>query len=121
MFPIRDEKEFRLLFWKPDPTNSAVGVGTNGVRVNVDLNKLIESIYVSPRLKAIPDDLVRLVEAKPAQDAVNEGNRIAREKRRAREKLIDDRIPSYLASGRHVVFYGEPGRATRESPIGRAD
>jgi hypothetical protein len=28
--------------------------------------------------------------------------------------------PSYLASGIHVVFYDEPGRATRELPIGRA-
>lgn len=62
--PYRDEKEFRLLFWKLDPANSAVGIGTNGVRVNVDLNKLIERIYVSPQLKTIPDDLVRLVEAK---------------------------------------------------------
>ena len=62
--PYRDEKEFRLLFWKLALANSAIGVGTNGVRVNVDLNKLIERIYVSPRLKTIPDNLARLVEAK---------------------------------------------------------
>ena len=34
---------------------------------------------------------------------MNEGNRIVA-KSAGREKIIDDRIPSYLASGSHVVF-----------------
>ena len=62
--PYRDEREFRLTFWKPDLGNAAVPVTPSGVRVPIDLDMLVEAIYVSPRLAAVPDDVRRLVEQK---------------------------------------------------------
>lgn len=62
--PYRDEREFRLLFWRSDPANSGVIVQPGGVRVRVDLNKLIDRIYISPQLNGAPPQLVQLVQAK---------------------------------------------------------
>lgn len=62
--PYRDEKEFRLLFWRVDPANERVPTGPDGVRVRVDLNKLIDKIYISPQLKDMPPQLTELIQSK---------------------------------------------------------
>jgi len=46
--PYRDEREFRLLFWKPEPRNEQHVALSNGARIPVDLKLLIDEIYVSP-------------------------------------------------------------------------
>lgn len=46
--PYRDEREFRLFFWPPEPRNSAHPLQPNGARIPVDLRLLVETIYVSP-------------------------------------------------------------------------
>jgi hypothetical protein len=59
--PYRDEREFRLIFWKPDLANAKVSAGGQGMPVQIDLDMLVEKIYVSPSLGAVPEDLRRLV------------------------------------------------------------
>jgi hypothetical protein len=46
--PYRDEREFRLLFWQPEPRNAGHPLLPKGVRVSVDLRLLVGQIYVSP-------------------------------------------------------------------------
>ena len=48
--PYRDEKEFRLLLWRHEYENPHLGPPPHGFRLHVDLTKLVERIYVSPRL-----------------------------------------------------------------------
>lgn len=48
--PYRDEREFRLIFWKPEPRNEGHPILHNGTRVPVDLSFLVERVYVSPFL-----------------------------------------------------------------------
>jgi hypothetical protein len=59
--PYRDEREFRLLLWQIDPANKDAHTTANGIRVRVDLRKLIDKIYVSPLVKDIPSALYELV------------------------------------------------------------
>jgi hypothetical protein len=63
--PYRDEREFRLIFWPPARanTNASVVFRPNGVRIPVDLDMLIECIYVSPQIRAA-ERLEKLIEAK---------------------------------------------------------
>jgi hypothetical protein len=67
--PYKDEREFGLLFWRVDPANSAIAVEADGggVKVAVDLSMLVETIYVSPQITAVPPELSRLVEANNLQ------------------------------------------------------
>lgn len=62
--PYRDEREFRLLLWQPNQANQWIDVSAPGVRVQVDLGKLIEKIYVSPRVKEVPPELRKLLDRK---------------------------------------------------------
>jgi hypothetical protein len=62
--PYRDEREFRLLFWQPDKKNQGVTVGPKGVKVQVDLESLIQAIYLSPQHYELPSKLLALLEAK---------------------------------------------------------
>ena len=62
--PYRDQREFRLLLWQPNQANQWIDMSAPGIRVQVDLEKLIEKIYVSPRVKNIPPDLLTLLERK---------------------------------------------------------
>ncbi len=62
--PYRDEREFRLLLWQPNKANQWIDVSAPGVRVRVDLGKLIEKIYVSPRVKKVPPELHKLLDRK---------------------------------------------------------
>jgi hypothetical protein len=60
--PYRDEREFRLLLWQPE--HPGIDVSEPGVRVPVDLVKLIQKIYVSPWVKEVPPEIHRLLERK---------------------------------------------------------
>lgn len=62
--PYRDEREFRLLLWQPNQANQWIDVNAPGVRVQVDLAKLIEKIYVSPRVQEVPPALRQLLDRK---------------------------------------------------------
>jgi hypothetical protein len=62
--PYRDEREFRLTFWRPDAVNTPIPVTPKGLRVPVDLDMLVEAIYISPRLRTLPTDVAKLVEDK---------------------------------------------------------
>jgi hypothetical protein len=62
--PYRDEREFRLLLWQPNQANQWIDVNVPGVRVQVDLAKLIEKIYISPRVKEVPPALRQLLDRK---------------------------------------------------------
>ena len=62
--PYRDEREFRLLLWQATQANQWIDVSAPGVRVRVDLEKLIEKIYVSPRVKDVPPELRQLLDRK---------------------------------------------------------
>lgn len=62
--PYIDEREFRLLFWRVEPKNTDTALSSNGVRVRVDLQMLIDKIYVSPLVKRVPSELRDLLEGK---------------------------------------------------------
>lgn len=62
--PYRDEREFRLYFWQPGLANQRIEAGPDGVPVRVDLEKLIERVVISPRLKNIPSEFYELLERK---------------------------------------------------------
>lgn len=68
--PYRDEREFRLLFWRHGLTNQSIAVDTNGVRVPVDLNKLVEKICVSPLVREVPSTLYDILERKKLGDCI---------------------------------------------------
>jgi hypothetical protein len=46
--PYKDEKEFRLLFWKISLLNQNYSVGDLGVEIAVDVDMLIDNIYINP-------------------------------------------------------------------------
>lgn len=46
--PYQDEREFRLLVWRPDSLGRRNQPQPRGVRVTIDLAALIEAVYVSP-------------------------------------------------------------------------
>ncbi len=46
--PYRDEKEFRLLYWKLHLANQNIPVEENGLKVKIDVNMLIDNIYINP-------------------------------------------------------------------------
>ncbi len=56
--PYRDEREFRLFFWQPEPRNAGHAVELDGVRVPVDLRMLVSRLYVSPLVNG-PSPAVR--------------------------------------------------------------
>jgi hypothetical protein len=62
--PYRDEREFRLYFWRPGLANQQIQVGSEGLGVRVDLKKLIQKIVVGPGVKNVPSKLSDLLERK---------------------------------------------------------
>ena len=62
--PYRDEREFRLLLWRPDELGRRDLPRPRGIPVRVDLSALIEKIYVSPThrqsLNELEKQLIRL-------------------------------------------------------------
>jgi hypothetical protein len=59
--PYRDEREFRLVFWRHDLKNQAIQPGPEGLRVAIDVSLLIERVFVSPSETNIPDNLLALM------------------------------------------------------------
>lgn len=62
--PYRDEREFRFLQWQPQYGHDFAEPGPPGIRVKVDLNKLIQGIYISPRLSDLPREILEVINAK---------------------------------------------------------
>lgn len=62
--PYRDEREFRLLLWQTGLANQKIGPVPAGIKIKVELNKLIDNIWISPQLKKFPPEIERLVEEK---------------------------------------------------------
>jgi hypothetical protein len=65
--PYRDEREFRLLIWKPRQDNRPQNPEGKGIPVPVDVGLVVRSIYVSPQLAATAaarDELSALVREK---------------------------------------------------------
>jgi hypothetical protein len=58
--PYKDEREFRLLFWHHDPSNQEINSNQRGLRIPIDKNVLIESIFVNPNILAV-DEITTLV------------------------------------------------------------
>jgi len=55
--PYRDEREFRLFFWKPDPRNGSHEPLKKGVRIPVDLRFLVERVFISPFVGQPPPEV----------------------------------------------------------------
>lgn len=62
--PYTDEREFRLVFWQPDPRNQNLKPVEKGIRVRVDLQMLIEQIYINPIETVVLSDIADLLERK---------------------------------------------------------
>ena len=62
--PYKDEKEFRLLYWKLHLPNQKLPADEKGVKVNIDVNMLIDNIYINPTNKIEISELERLVKNK---------------------------------------------------------
>jgi hypothetical protein len=62
--PYRDEREFRLMLWQTGLSNQKIDAGPAGIEVKVELNKLIDAIWISPQLKKSPSEIQRLVQHK---------------------------------------------------------
>jgi len=62
--PYRDEREFRLLFWQMGSGNQKIDAGPKGIKIEVELNKLINEIWVSPQIKSSQSEIEMLVEQK---------------------------------------------------------
>jgi hypothetical protein len=62
--PYKDEREFRLLFWQHSLANQKIEVGLEGIKIGVNLNKLIARIWLNPQFEESTREIVRLVEAK---------------------------------------------------------
>ncbi|MGJ0490326.1 hypothetical protein [Methylobacter sp.] len=60
--PYRDEREFRLIFWQPEPRNQSTVSEPNGTRVRVDLRMLIERVYINPfEPNTVPSEIYELL------------------------------------------------------------
>ncbi len=70
--PYSDEREFRLVFWEPDPRNQEYPKAKNGLRVPVDISMLIHSIVASPFADPMDGELEQLI----AKNKLNVGNSI---------------------------------------------
>ena len=68
--PYLDEREFRLLLWRPEFENPHLGPPPAGTRVAVDLKRLVERIYVSPKLRELPQEGRKLLEDRGLSEAV---------------------------------------------------
>jgi hypothetical protein len=79
--PYTDEKEFRLFFWKLFPKNMGIPKNEKGVEVNVDIDILIEKIYLNPISSFGTKELQNLITDKKlkctiAKSKIKEENRV---------------------------------------------
>ena len=61
-YPYCDEREFRLLLWSLDQKNLDLVRLSNGVRVSVNVQMLIERVFVNPLSPSIPGELLELLD-----------------------------------------------------------
>jgi|SRR5208283_4582675 len=59
--PYKDEREFRLFYWKLSLPNQALPFEETGVKVAVDAGILIENIYINPSTLFVTDKLAEAV------------------------------------------------------------
>ena len=76
--PYRDEREFRLLFWRYSLNNQPIAINSDGINVKTDLNKLISRIWLSPQFVGSRAEIANLVaqrnlDCEIRSSAVNEG------------------------------------------------
>jgi hypothetical protein len=62
--PYKDEKEFRLLYWKTGLTNQNYPSDEHGVKIKVDADMMIDCIYINPSKKLDLDKLRAALENK---------------------------------------------------------
>jgi len=62
--PYLDEREYRLLFWKVSPENIKLNPDEKGIKIQVDINMLIDNIYLNPANIPDIDKLEKLIEEK---------------------------------------------------------
>jgi hypothetical protein len=62
--PYRDEREFRLLFWRTAKANQNIMLGEKGIKIRVDLKMLIESIYLNPIETTEHEELCQILDEK---------------------------------------------------------
>lgn len=62
--PYKDEREFRLLYWKLSLPNQNLPVEETGVKVAVDADILIENIYINPAILFDADELTEAINNK---------------------------------------------------------
>ena len=62
--PYKDEREFRLFYWKLSLPNQNLPVEETGVKVAVDADILIENIYTNPATLFDADKLVEAINEK---------------------------------------------------------
>lgn len=62
--PYKDEREFRLLFWRLCGVNLNYPVDKKSIKIHIDPNSLIENIYINPNSKMEIGELKSLVEEK---------------------------------------------------------
>ncbi len=62
--PYKDEKEFRLLYWKLNLPNKKLPADEKGVKVKIDVNMLIDNIYINPTNKIEISELEELIKNK---------------------------------------------------------
>lgn len=62
--PYIDEREYRLLFWKLDKDNMKLNPGKKGIKVQVDIDMLIDNIYLNPAHIPNIDKLEKLIKEK---------------------------------------------------------
>ncbi len=60
----RDEREYRLLFWKVSPENTKLNPDEKGMKIQVDINMLIDNIYLNPSHIPNIDKLEKLIKEK---------------------------------------------------------
>ena len=59
--PYIDEKEIRLFYWQLAKLNQSFTVNPKGVKVKIDVNNLIENIYINPTEKIDIESLKKLI------------------------------------------------------------
>jgi hypothetical protein len=62
--PYKDEREFRLLYWKTGLTNQNYPIDDRAVRIEVDADMLIDSIYMNPGTDVNVEELNACLDAK---------------------------------------------------------
>lgn len=66
--PYADERELRFLLWRCDQANAPMNISADGHSVAIDLNMLIERIYLNPFFPGLADSLLPVITKAGLQD-----------------------------------------------------